>query len=162
MGDPYYNKSYAIKASETSIGNMVGVRLTGFEILRTDDSKPRLMCSNDNEDMIVFYAEGGRTFIMTHASECDETVNLEDICGDLQDLVGHPILTAEEVKNEKTSLNDKGPTWTFYKLATIKGSVTIRWYGTGNGWYSEDANLYDVYEPSQEELKKKFADSSPP
>lgn len=105
---------------------------------------------NADKDEILFVTRGG-TFRMYHDQDCCESVTVEDICGDLSDLIGLPILLAEEAVSEKdppgyTSENTcrESFTWTFYKLATLKGAVTIRWLGESNGYYSESVEFKRV------------------
>jgi hypothetical protein len=83
---------------------------------------------------------------MYHYQNCCESVQLEDVAGDIADLIGTPILKAECVSNAATSEEVVGEcgTWTFYKLSTINGSVTLRWLGRSNGYYSEDVNFEEL------------------
>ena len=113
-----------------------------------------LEAGNDN---VRFITEDGDVYRMFHDQECCEDVRIEDVCGDIDDLVGSEILMAEEASNScgkegKLSEYDEFYTWTFYKLATIKGYVTIRWYGTSNGYYSEDVDFVKVVQ----DYHKKF------
>lgn len=100
-----------------------------------------------------------RCYRLFHIQDCCECVEVADVCGDWSDLVGVPILLAEcnswegpdqeppmdsvpvalrKVYEPLPSPFDYGTqTWSFYRLATIKGAVTIRWYGSSNGYYSE-------------------------
>jgi hypothetical protein len=96
--------------------------------------------ADDNE--IQFITDGGK-FVMYHSQDCCENVYVESIVGELTDLVGSPILLAEESTSNKNSLNnsEESFTWTFYKFATIKGYVDIRWYGSSNSYYSESVNI---------------------
>lgn len=111
--------------------------------IRTLIGKTMESVVNTGEE-IVFTTDKGNVYALYHEQDCCESVYVEDVCGDLEDLVGTPLVNAAEVSNE----GDKEPahpgdytpesyTWTFYKFSTIKGSVTIRFYGTSNGYYSE-------------------------
>jgi hypothetical protein len=98
---------------------------------------------------VVFETVTG-TFVLKHYQNCCEEVYIQDICGDLTDLVDSPILYAEMAVNNPDQIPDNSPleevgchcTWTFYKIGTIKGSVTIRWFGQSNGYYSEEVECY--------------------
>lgn len=103
----------------------------------------------NSDDEIIFYTTGGEVFRLYHAQSCCENVTVEDICGDLIDLIGTPLTMAEEVTSKENPEGvEKGYrysfTWTFYKMATVKGSVTIRWYGESNGCYSESVDFAKV------------------
>jgi hypothetical protein len=44
---------------------------------------------------LIFTLEGGKGYIFHHHQECCESVSIDDICGDLHDLEGSPLLQAE-------------------------------------------------------------------
>ncbi len=96
-----------------------------------------------NGEQLIFHMEDGDMYRMYHYQDCCKHVYIEDIIGDLDDLIGSPVLMAEAVA-EGGRDRDGTFTWTFYKFATVKGYVTIRWYGSSNGYYSESVTFEKV------------------
>jgi hypothetical protein len=104
---------------------------------------------SDNKDMITFKT-ADEEFVMLHDQNCCEHVSIDDVAGEWSDVIGSPIVMAEEVSSEDRQSWQEGPehdydesfTWTFYKLGTVKGGVTVRWYGSSNGYYSESVDFY--------------------
>jgi hypothetical protein len=113
-----------------------------YESIEVLLGKVLVKIENREDDELIFTTEDGEKFIMYHEQDCCESVSIEDIDGDLNDLLNAPILMAEEESNEcDTSEWGDTSTWTYYKLATINGYVTIRWYGSSNGYYSESVDF---------------------
>lgn len=98
---------------------------------------------------MLFTFEDGTKYVFHHHQDCCEGVDIHDIEGDLQDLIGAPLTMAEEVESGPVPEGhepDKygSETWTFYKFATVKGYVNVRWLGSSNGYYSESVDFCRV------------------
>lgn len=111
----------------------------------------KVMASVENVggERLVFTTIDGDQFEFYHDQDCCESVTIEEIAGDLDDLVGAPIFLAEEVVSQKNPAGvvmdyQDSFTWTFYKFATRKGYVDVRWYGESNGYYSESVQFKQI------------------
>ncbi len=116
-------------------GDIKGMTLTSIKGMKKDS------------DLIELTTDTGRTFQIYHMQDCCETVYVEDVIGDVKDLIGEPLVMAKEVSNmdlKPLDEHDLDYLWTFYQLATIKGYVTIRWYGTSNGYYSMSVDFEET------------------
>jgi hypothetical protein len=112
------------------IGKMVGLTVESIDV--------------SDEEMTFVFTNGTRVKFH-HWQSCCETVYIESIVGDVNDLIGNMLTVAEEVSNCDNLTNERTETdelfgdveqWTFYKFDSNKGGITVRWYGSSNGYYS--------------------------
>lgn len=129
-------------ASETVLEDDEG-RLHDFDDIAMESLAGRTMLAAFRvHDALVMIDATGAVVRLVHHQSCCESVVLEDINGDLADLVDTPLLVSEErVQKAADPDEDESATWSFYTLRTIKGSVDLRWHGTSNGYYSETVDV---------------------
>lgn len=170
MTDIEYTRAVLAEYITTSFGQpmhrLFEGPLTCFEQLqgrictKVEHRKP----GGGDPEQIYFELDTGEKYSLLHERDCCEDVYVEDIIGDLNDLVGTPLVFVEESTNSKDPYpsefgverpsdeevrrdywrNDSF-TWTFYRFRTVKGDVSIRWFGSSNGYYSEDVSFVRAY-----------------
>ena len=137
-----------------SVSDLVG-KIVADIIINPDKTEMLLIIEGEGEyEIYKFY----------HDQDCCEHVSLYDVNGDLDDLIDEVILQAEEVSRtaEDNEVSESG-NWTFYKFATKKGYVTLRWLGESNGYYSERMDFVKstTIIDSHEDLIQKLYSKSP-
>lgn len=134
-----------MNSNQAAVFNILSARsiqriedLVGFILVKVDvtDDEVRLYLTEE------CYAE------LYHSQNCCESVNVESVVGDVNDLVGEELLLAEESSSDDNSGRYESATWTFYKFATRKGYVDIRFHGSSNGYYSESVSFALRNEPN--------------
>ncbi len=111
-------------------------------ILKGETFKDIFINKEDN-NFIMFETESGKIYQMFHSQDCCESVVIDDICGDISDLIGAEIIHFEERTSENDNEYDH-ETWTFYDIQTTKGCVNLKWHGESNGYYSESVNFIEI------------------
>lgn len=130
------NKELEVEQKDSSFRDLEGKTITKIEGLETGSYDVTFYCSDGS--VYRMYPDDD-TFLYGN----DIDIAIEDICGDVDCLIGNEIKKAEVRRSEKIDGNWHMPeVWTFYTLATVKGYVDIRWYGTHNGYYSAEVNFW--------------------
>lgn len=96
---------------------------------------------------LEFYLSDYIKVSLKHIQDCCEDVWLEDITGELTDLIEVPLEVAEVCSKDNPDACESG-TFTFYRFRTSKGDVDLRFCGESNGYYSEgvDVIVEDVFD----------------
>lgn len=94
-------------------------------------------------EVVYFILNDGTAVAMYHVKDCCEQVYVEDIEGDLFDLIGRPLVVCEEASYapENHERGVESETWTYYRIGTAQGLVTLRWMGSSNGYYGERVDI---------------------
>jgi len=100
----------------------------------------------DKEEMKIT-CEDNSVFTFYHEQDCCEFVHIVDTVGEPMSLKGWKLLLVDmevsqelDVDNEQGS-HDDSCTTTVVKFVTDENTVSVKWIGESNGYYSESVDL---------------------
>lgn len=99
---------------------------------------------------VDFFTTDGGHYRMEHFQDCCESVYLADVAGGTLDaLVGQTILSAyvetnDDIPAPSDTWADDYQMWTFYTIRTMFYTLTLRWFGSSNGYYSVSVDFMDI------------------
>lgn len=114
-----------------------------------------------DKDRIDFIAIDGSEYSMFHYQDCCESVYLTDTYENISELCNQKILQAYETSSKPTEDEMKklelydGDTneFTFYTISTFAFSITLRWLGTSNGYYSTSVSFVQTKKADKPQKK---------
>lgn len=117
---------------ELTLKKLLGLTLTSVEGATVGDQA------------VVFDTED-RRFLMQHSQDCCEFVRIHSVEGDVQNIIGSPILSAlEDRPDDDSPESSESYTWTLFTIKTEKGTLRIKWLGESNGYYGEGVDFNEV------------------
>lgn len=91
-------------------------------------------------ESVTFVTEDGRTFQMHHEQDCCEYVYLKKIKGDVNSLIGRPVVQASINYTHR----DEGTETEITIRVEKRGKVQFIWLGVSNGYYGETATFKET------------------
>lgn len=101
----------------------------------------------EESEKVVLHFNDNTQMVFEHYQDCCEYIYLLDYICDVDLSKPTVILQAEERTSNDISCpvtglgkDDDSNTWTFYSINTTTGEIFMRWYGSSNGYYSEEVD----------------------
>lgn len=103
----------------------------------------------ENDD-IIFVCSDNTKYRMHHFQDCCESVQVDKVIGDINDILNFPVIESLEENPDRPSgietEYEESFTWTDYTITTSKGTVVFQWLGCSNGYYGEDVEFEKITE----------------
>jgi hypothetical protein len=129
------NKPTNIMSPETTLKPLLGQTIEKIE-----GAEP-------GQEYVLIDLADGRRFGMSHEQDCCENVAVHSVAGNLQDIIGSPVVSALEIEGDPEGVEyecSESHTFTSFRITTAKGTAEIRWLGESNGYYGEGVSFSEV------------------
>jgi len=100
---------------------------------------------DEYDHQIRVETESGRVFLIYHKQDCCESVRLVDINGNIKNLKGKVIEDFTHMSKQfSDELGHGSKTITLITFFVDDSTVTTRWIGESNGYYSEEISVEEI------------------